>query len=58
MTGARKDLALMLDAAASVQCPIDIANVIADKIDAALAQDMANFDWSAIQEITRQRAGL
>jgi 3-hydroxyisobutyrate dehydrogenase-like beta-hydroxyacid dehydrogenase len=58
MTAGRKDLALMLDAAASVQCPIDIANVIANKMDAAIAQDMAHLDWSAIQEITRQRAGL
>jgi 3-hydroxyisobutyrate dehydrogenase-like beta-hydroxyacid dehydrogenase len=58
MAGGRKDLALILDVATSVQCPVDIANVIANKIDAAIAQGMANFDWSAIQEVTRQRAGL
>ncbi|MDR2872465.1 MAG: NAD-binding protein, partial [Xanthomonadaceae bacterium] len=58
MTAGRKDLALMLDAAASVQCPIDIANVIANKMDAAIVQGMADLDWSATQEITRQRAGL
>jgi len=58
MMAGRKDLALILDAAASVQCPVDIASVIANKMDAAIAQDMANLDWSAIQEITRQRAGL
>jgi len=58
MTAGRKDIALMQDAAQSVQCPLDIANVIADKMDAAIAQDMAHLDWSAIQEITRQRAGV
>lgn len=58
MTGGKKDLTLMLDAAASVDCPIDIANVIADKMDAAIAQGMGHLDWSATQEITRQRAGL
>lgn len=58
MTGGKKDLALMLDAAASVGCPIEIANVIADKMDAAIAQGMGHLDWSATQEITRQRAGL
>jgi 3-hydroxyisobutyrate dehydrogenase-like beta-hydroxyacid dehydrogenase len=58
MNGGRKDLTLMLDAAASVQCPVDIATVIADKLDDAIAQSMGDLDWSAIQEITRQRAGL
>lgn len=58
MTAGRKDLALMLDAAAAIQCPVDIASIIANKMDAAIAQDMAHLDWSAIQEITRQRAGL
>jgi 3-hydroxyisobutyrate dehydrogenase-like beta-hydroxyacid dehydrogenase len=58
MTAGRKDLALMLDAAAAVGCPVDIANIVANKMDAAIAQGMEQFDWSAIQEITRQRAGL
>lgn len=58
MVAGRKDLALMLDAAASVQCPVDIAHVIANKMDAAIAQEMSHLDWSATQEITRQRAGL
>lgn len=58
MAAGRKDLALMLNAAASVKCPIDIANVIANKMDTAIAQGMKHFDWSAIQEITRHQAGL
>ena len=58
MKGGKKDLALMLEAAESVQCPIEIANVIANKMDVAIEQGMSQLDWSATQEITRQRAGL
>ncbi|HDX8381080.1 TPA: NAD(P)-dependent oxidoreductase [Aeromonas salmonicida] len=58
MTAGRKDLALMLEAAESVQCPLDIANVIASKMDTAIVQGMGHLDWSAIQEVTRQHAGL
>jgi len=58
MTAGRKDLALILDAASSVQCPLDIANVIANKMDMAIEQGMEDRDWSAIQEITRQHAGM
>lgn len=58
MTGGRKDLTLMLQAAAGVHCPFDIANIIVNKMDSALAQGMQDSDWSATQEITRQRAGL
>lgn len=58
MTAGRKDLALILDAAASVECEVDVATIIAEKMDAAIIQGMQNLDWSATQEITRQRAGL
>ncbi|OOF47033.1 hypothetical protein BKK52_10145 [Rodentibacter trehalosifermentans] len=58
MIGGRKDLSLMLQAAKTVNCPLDIAQLIANKMDSALAQGMAELDWSATQEITRQRAGL
>lgn len=58
MTAGRKDLALTLKAAAEVECDIDIATIIAEKMDIAIAQGMQNLDWSATQEITRQRAGL
>lgn len=58
MTAGRKDLALILDAANSVNCPVDIATIIANKMDSAISQGMENLDWSATQEITRQRAGL
>lgn len=58
MIGGRKDVGLMLQAAAKAHCPLDIAEVIANKMDSALAQNMHDLDWSAIQEMTRQRAGL
>lgn len=58
MTAGRKDIGLMLQAAATVECDIDIATIIAEKMDIAIAQGMQNLDWSATQEITRQRAGL
>ncbi len=58
MTAGRKDLELMLRAAAAVDCDIDIATIIAEKMDIAISQGMQNLDWSATQEITRQRAGL
>jgi 3-hydroxyisobutyrate dehydrogenase-like beta-hydroxyacid dehydrogenase len=58
MTAGRKDLALMLDAAARVGCPLDIGHIIADKMDQSIAQGNAGVDWSAIQDVTRERAGL
>lgn len=58
MTAGRKDIGLMLSAAASVDCDLDIATIIAEKMDIAIAQGMQHLDWSATQEITRQRAGL
>ena len=58
MQGGRKDIELMLQTADSVACPLDIAHIIANKMDSALAQQMTECDWSATQEITRQRAGL
>ena len=38
MTGGRKDVKVMLDAAKSVQCPLEIATLIAGKMDAAIAR--------------------
>lgn len=58
MAAGRKDIGLMLKAAAAVECDIDIATIIAEKMDIAITQGMQNLDWSATQEITRQRAGL
>ena len=58
MVAGRKDLKLMQEAAAKVGAPLELADLIATRMDAALAQGMGDVDWSAIQEIVRQRAGL
>lgn len=58
MTAGRKDLALMRDAAASVECPLDMADVILEKMDEAIENGLGHLDWSATQQITRIRAGL
>jgi 3-hydroxyisobutyrate dehydrogenase-like beta-hydroxyacid dehydrogenase len=53
-----KDLHLFQQAFTDVRVVPDIANVIASKFIIALAQGMADKDWSAITEITRDQAGL
>jgi 3-hydroxyisobutyrate dehydrogenase-like beta-hydroxyacid dehydrogenase len=58
MTAGAKDLRLIREAADAARCPVEAAAVIADKMEQAIAQGMADLDWSATQEITRQRAGL
>lgn len=58
MAAGRKDVGLMLDAAHRAGCPLEIADIIADKMQAALDGGMAADDWSAIQDVGRQRAGL
>jgi 3-hydroxyisobutyrate dehydrogenase-like beta-hydroxyacid dehydrogenase len=58
MTGGLKDVRLMREAAESCGARFDIAGIIEAKMAAALEQGMANKDWSAICEISRQQAGL
>ncbi len=58
MTAGRKDVGLIRAAARAARCPVDIADVVAGKMDEAIDQGMATADWSAIQEIGRRRAGL
>jgi 3-hydroxyisobutyrate dehydrogenase-like beta-hydroxyacid dehydrogenase len=53
-----KDVHLIREAAASVKCPVDIADVIASKLEDGVSMGLANRDWSAVQEIARERAGL
>jgi len=58
MTAGLKDVRLIRDAAAKVHCPVDIADVVASKMEEAVAKGMGGQDWSAVQEISRLRAGL
>ncbi len=58
MTAGAKDVGLILDAAHEAGCPLELAEIIQAKMRSALDQGMRDADWSAIQEISRQRAGL
>lgn len=58
MTAGLKDVGLMLDEARHAGCPIELGEVIAEKMREALKLGMKNVDWSSIQEISRRRAGL
>lgn len=58
MTAGLKDVTLIREAARAAHCPVDIADAIAGKMEEAITLGMGDRDWSAIQEITRRRAGL
>jgi 3-hydroxyisobutyrate dehydrogenase-like beta-hydroxyacid dehydrogenase len=58
MTAGLKDLRLIRAAAEGANCPVEIADAIVAKMEAAIAGGMADKDWSSVQEITRKRAGL
>ena len=53
-----QDVGLMLDAAAEVGCPLDVATVLQGKMKECVARGLGDADWSAVQEATRARAGL
>jgi 3-hydroxyisobutyrate dehydrogenase-like beta-hydroxyacid dehydrogenase len=58
MTGGLKDVRLMLEAAESFGAQFEIGKIVERKMLTALEQGMADRDWSAIYEISRQQAGL
>jgi 3-hydroxyisobutyrate dehydrogenase-like beta-hydroxyacid dehydrogenase len=58
MRGGLKDVRLMLDAAEHAGCPLDLAQMIEGKMEECVARGLGDADWSAIQEVTRTRAGL
>jgi 3-hydroxyisobutyrate dehydrogenase-like beta-hydroxyacid dehydrogenase len=53
-----KDVELMLNASSGAQASLGIASLVREKFITALASGMAEKDWSAIYEVTRQNAGL
>ena len=53
-----KDVLLMLDASTDTRVALPYASVIRDKLLAAIANGLADKDWSAFAEITRMNAGL
>lgn len=58
MVGGLKDVTLMLNASSAVGASLDIGKIAQKKMQAAIAAGMAQNDWSATYEITRQNAGL
>lgn len=53
-----KDVTLMLLASTQIRAPLPYASIIREKFLTALANDMADKDWSAVTEIARLQAGL
>ncbi len=58
VTGELKDVELFLKAAGDVHVALPYANIVRDKLLAAIAHGMEEHDWSAIYEISRLQAGL
>jgi len=58
MSGGRKDVGLMLAASESQGVDFAIARIIKSKMDEAIDSGMEALDWSAIHEVTRERAGM
>ncbi len=58
MRGGLKDVGLMLDAAKAADCPLDLATIVQDKMEECMKLGLKDADWSAIQQVTRARAGL
>lgn len=52
-----KDLRLILETAGAAQTPLPIASLVRDKILAAQARGLGEFDWSVFTEIARLNAG-
>jgi len=53
-----KDANLVLDAAQEVGAQMPLAELVRDKMVAALEQGMGEWDWSSFAEIAAQKAGL
>ncbi len=55
LTGGRKDVTLMLDAAKRCGVELDIGTVILSKMNAAIEKGMSEMDWSVFTEFTNGR---
>ena len=58
LSGAMKDMELMMQAAGDVRAPLPFGNVVRDKLLSAAARGMEDLDWAAVSEISRMHAGL
>jgi 3-hydroxyisobutyrate dehydrogenase-like beta-hydroxyacid dehydrogenase len=53
-----KDVRLVLEAAAARGVPLPVAELVRERFDAAMADGMGDWDWSALARLAAQRSGL
>jgi 3-hydroxyisobutyrate dehydrogenase-like beta-hydroxyacid dehydrogenase len=58
LSGAIKDMELMMQAAGDVRAPLPFGSIVRDKLLTAAARGMEDLDWAAVSEISRIQAGL
>jgi len=58
LSGAMKDMELMMQASADIRAPLPFGSIVRDKLLSAAARGMEDLDWAAISEISRIQAGL
>ena len=58
LSGAMKDMELMMQAAGDIRAPLPFGSIVRDKLLTAAAQGMEELDWAVISEISRTQAGL
>jgi 3-hydroxyisobutyrate dehydrogenase-like beta-hydroxyacid dehydrogenase len=58
LSGAMKDMELMMQAAGDIRAPLPFGSIVRDKLLTAAARGMEDLDWAAISEISRIQAGL
>ena len=58
LSGAMKDMELMMQAAGEVRAPLPFGSIVRDKLLTAAAGGMEDLDWAVISEISRTQAGL
>jgi len=58
LSGALKDVELMLQAAGDTRAPLPYGSILRDKLLTAMTRGMGDLDWAAVSEISRIQAGL
>jgi len=58
LSGAMKDMELMMQASADIRAPLPFGGIVRDKLLTAAARGMEDLDWAVISEISRIQAGL
>jgi 3-hydroxyisobutyrate dehydrogenase-like beta-hydroxyacid dehydrogenase len=53
-----KDIRLALAAGAAAEVPMPLASLLRDLMLSAVAQGRGDLDWSALAELSAERAGL